>query len=162
MERLTEKVWRNLDPWECCGQDEYCRRDGHEDGGCTKGCIVPKLYSRLAKYEDLDLLPGEIREKLRKLEWYEAKFGHRQAQRWDQIAAAEDEGRLVVLTCKVGDKVYQVDAEKVYESTVTSIIIGQNAPIIYDTDGGVAFNDRAIGHSIFLNSWEAERALEGK
>lgn len=121
-----------------------------------------EIVDRLAKYEDLGLTSQEIREKLRKLAWYEAKFGHRQAQRWDQIAAAEDEGRLVMLTCKVGDKVYQVDAEKIYESTVTSIIIGQNAPIIYDTDSGIAFNDRAIGHSIFLNRWEAERALEGK
>ena len=121
-----------------------------------------EIVDRLAKYEDLDLTPEEIREQLRKLEWYEAKFGHRLAQRWDQIAAAEDEGRLVLLTCKVGDKVYQVDSERVYESTVTRIIIRQNAPILYDTDRGFAFNDRAIGHSIFLNRWEAERALEGK
>ena len=54
MERLTEKCWRNLDPWECCGQDKYCQRGCHEEGGCTNGCIVPKLYSRLAKYEDAE------------------------------------------------------------------------------------------------------------
>ena len=24
MERLTDKAWRNFDPWECCGQDNYC------------------------------------------------------------------------------------------------------------------------------------------
>lgn len=52
-ERLTKKSWRNLDPWECCGQDSYCKRGCHENGGCTNGCIVPKLYSRLAEYEDL-------------------------------------------------------------------------------------------------------------
>lgn len=54
MERLTDKCWRNLDPWECCGQDKYCTRDCHEKGGCTHGCIVPKLYEKLALYEELD------------------------------------------------------------------------------------------------------------
>lgn len=54
MERLTEKNWINLDPWECCGQDEYCERPSEDPGGCKKGCIVPKLYNKLAQYEDLD------------------------------------------------------------------------------------------------------------
>lgn len=53
-ERLTEKCWRNLDPWECCGQHSYCIRGCHDKGGCVNGCIVPKLYIRLAKYEDLE------------------------------------------------------------------------------------------------------------
>lgn len=44
-ERLTVKEWRNLDPWETCQNDRYCQRD-------CKGCIVPKLYARLAEYED--------------------------------------------------------------------------------------------------------------
>lgn len=60
MERLTEKHWRNLDPWECCGQDRFCHRGCHDMGGCTNGCIVPKLYVRLASYEDTGLTPEEI------------------------------------------------------------------------------------------------------
>lgn len=54
MERLTDKAWRNLDPWECCGQDHYCQRDCHGEGGCNNGCIVPKIYCKLAKYEDAE------------------------------------------------------------------------------------------------------------
>ena len=54
MERLTEKTWRNLDPWECCGQDDFCKRGCHDDGGCNNGCIVPKLYDKLAQYEDAE------------------------------------------------------------------------------------------------------------
>lgn len=54
MERLTDKYWRNFDPWECCGQDKYCQRGCHDPGGCTNGCIVPKLYCRLAAYEDAE------------------------------------------------------------------------------------------------------------
>nr|DAH29236.1 MAG TPA: hypothetical protein [Caudoviricetes sp.] len=38
MERLTDPCWKNLDPWECCGQDKFCNRDCHEAGGCTNGC----------------------------------------------------------------------------------------------------------------------------
>lgn len=54
MERLTEKHWRNLDPWECCGQDNYCQRGCHNQGGCANGCVVPKIYCRLARYEDAE------------------------------------------------------------------------------------------------------------
>ena len=54
MERLTERCWMNLDPWECCGQNFHCSRKLHDDGGCINGCIVPKLYRRLAEYEDLE------------------------------------------------------------------------------------------------------------
>lgn len=60
MERLTDKAWRNLDPWECCGQDKYCGRGCHDLGGCTGGCIVPKLYAQLGKYEDTGMSPEEI------------------------------------------------------------------------------------------------------
>lgn len=60
MKRLTVKHWQNLDPWECCGQDNYCMRPSNKPGGCRNGCIVPKLYSRLAQYEDTGLSPKEI------------------------------------------------------------------------------------------------------
>ena len=54
MERLTDKAWKNLDPWETCGQDHFCGRGCHDIGGCTGGCIVPKLYKKLATYEDAE------------------------------------------------------------------------------------------------------------
>lgn len=60
MKRLTETSWRNMDPWECCGQDNHCARGCHEEGGCTKGCAVPQIYSKLAGYEDTELTPEEI------------------------------------------------------------------------------------------------------
>ena len=54
MSRLTDRCWRNLDPWECCGQNFHCSRKLNDDGGCINGCIVPKLYKYLAEYEDLE------------------------------------------------------------------------------------------------------------
>ena len=108
MERLTRKNWQNLDPWEKCGQDNFCKRGCHEQGGCTKGCIVPRIYDRLAAYENL-----MERWKLRSIEEADRIF-HRvnalggidlMAQYRDigsidhfrDLLQAEQEGRLVVL-----------------------------------------------------------------
>ena len=33
MKRLTVEHWQNLDPWECCGQDNYCMRPSNKPGG---------------------------------------------------------------------------------------------------------------------------------
>ena len=67
-----------------------------------------------------------------------------------ELAVADKDGRLVVLPCKVGDTVYQIDAERVYESEVKWIIFDCN---------DIAFDERAIGVSIFLTREEAEAAL---
>jgi hypothetical protein len=60
-----------------------------------------------------------------------------------------DEG-VICPPCKVGDTVYQTDGCRIYESTVREII--------YDTDG-IAFDETAIGTSVFLAREEAEAAL---
>ena len=100
MERLTIKNWRNLDPWETCGQDNYCKRGCHEQGGCTKGCIVPRIYARLAAYEDTGLEPEEIKK-------HEAAYNECLTrtygpfkQKISQWLQAEQDGRLVVLPSK--------------------------------------------------------------
>lgn len=53
--------------------------------------------------------------------------------------------------CKIGDTVYQIDAERVYESKIKNII--------YDTDN-IAFDKTAIGTSVFLSKVEAEKRLQ--
>lgn len=58
---------------------------------------------------------------------------------------------VIVPPCKVGDTVYQVDAERVYPSVVKAVI--------YDTDG-IAFDERAIGKTVFTSPEEAEQALK--
>lgn len=59
--------------------------------------------------------------------------------------------KAVELPCKIGDTVYQTDTSgtRIFKSTVKGII--------FDT-GGVAFDERAIGESIFL----AEEAVKEK
>ena len=77
MERLTDRCWRNLDPWECCGQNFHCSRKLNDDGGCINGCIVPKLYKHLAEYEDLEeqglliKLPYKIGTTVYDIRWWD-------------------------------------------------------------------------------------------
>ena len=117
MERLTETCWRNLDPWECCGQDNYCKRGCHELGGCNNGCRVPKQYVRLAKYEDTGLSPEDvIGQKILAEAICEAldleNAGEIDLQRIRQIVQADKGGRLVVLDGKCGREEADGKADK--------------------------------------------------
>ena len=56
----------------------------------------------------------------------------------------------VVLPCKVGDTVYQADASRIYPITIKKLI--------YDA-GHIAFDEEAIGKTVFLTREEAEAAL---
>ena len=58
--RLTDANWKNLAPYEYCGKLEYCGRRFTEPGGCVNGCIIPKLYARLAAFEDTGFCPSEV------------------------------------------------------------------------------------------------------
>ena len=62
------------------------------------------------------------------------------------------ENGVIVPPCKIGDKIYQLDtAGNIYESEITKVI--------YDTKG-IAFDETAIGKSIFLTKEEAEKAFK--
>ena len=111
---------------------------------------------RLAAYEDTGLAPEEISDaviaaKLMAKSKIVSCFGV-DADHVRELVQAEQDGRLEVHPCKVGDTVYQIDAERVYESEVKWII--------FDCDD-IAFDERAIGGSIFLTREEAEAALKG-
>lgn len=165
MERLTEKCWRNLDPWECCGQDKYCQRGCHDEGGCTNGCEVPKIYCKLAKYEDLEEQCIEenqcgLRELL--LKWKE--FFDDIAELYD-YRKAEEQGLLLRLPCKVGTPVYMIEQDcggdtldcrrgGCEDCGYLYRFIEENAfyPYMYDE----------IGKTIFLTREEAESALAEK
>lgn len=70
-----------------------------------------------------------------------------------------DRSEWVHLPCKVGDKIYQTDGIGTYESTIREIEIS-STNIVYCTEN-IAFDERAIGNSIFLTREEAEKTLEG-
>ena len=60
----------------------------------------------------------------------------------------KDCGRLIVEP----ETVYQHDAKRIYESKVRRVI--------YETDAGFAFDERAIGKTVFLTCEEAKAALK--
>lgn len=63
----------------------------------------------------------------------------------------------VHLPCKVGDKIYQTDGIRIYESTIQDF----NAEYMIWCTESISFDERAIGNGIFLTHKEAEKALEG-
>lgn len=164
MERLTDKAWRNFDPWECCGQDKYCQRGCHDPGGCTKGCIVPQLYARSGAYEDTDLTPEEVLSM--KFEWCAMMDALNSIgggyTRLRELAEADRTGRLAVLPCKVGDTVYFALLGKIIEKQVFSIVSFSNSTRIYCGGTSEYFRPEDIGKTFFLTREEAEAALEAK
>ena len=150
MERLTKRLEDGQAIFhECHGTCGTC-------DGANCYCIGP-MVDRLAAYEDTGLAPEEISDaviaaKLMAKSKIVSCFGV-DADHIRELVQAEQDGRLVVLPCKVGDTVYQIDAERVYESEVKWII--------FDCDD-IAFDERAIGGSIFLTREEAEAALAQK
>lgn len=63
------------------------------------------------------------------------------------------------LPYKVGDKIYQTDGIRTYESTIGKIDIS-STNTVYCTEN-ISFDERAIGKTVFLTREEAEKALEG-
>ena len=111
-----------------------------------------KIYWRLKAYEDTGLTPEEIIKIGMETEAgcvrAIARMYGVDTNRLRELAAADRDGRCVVLPCKV----YETDGVRVYEHTVREVI--------YETAGGPAFDKNAIGKSIFLTRAEAERALQ--
>ena len=65
---------------------------------------------------------------------------------------------IIVLPCKVGDTIYQIDGVRIYASTIYEITYTENK-VIFVTEN-VVFDERAINNSIFLTREEAEKALK--
>ena len=154
MERLTDKAWRNLDPWECCGQDNYCKRGCHEEGGCNNGCIVPRLYSRLARYEDLGLLPEEIDELLHST----TSPLHRELGLWID---ADKTSNLRILPCKSGDMVWRICGQRGKKHVAQRRVVS----IEYTASGEIWIHSTAcdvFGKTVFLTREEAEAVLKGE
>ena len=169
MERLTEKCWRNLDPWECCGQDKYCQRGCHDEGGCTNGCKVPKMYCKLAKYEDLEeqcIAENQcgIRELLTK---WKAFFDD--IEKLCDYRKAEEQGLLLRLPVlpKPGMKIYDIygvienGETEPREITIRSFNI-THARMWYFHINNEVFTFDDFGKTYFLTREEAESALAEK
>ena len=61
---------------------------------------------------------------------------------------------VTVQECKLGDKIYQADDVRIYESTIVEITLTAKHTIFVTEN--IAFDERAIGNSVFLSYDEAE------
>ena len=64
---------------------------------------------------------------------------------------------VTVQECKLGDKIYQADDVRIYESTISEITLTAKHTIFVTEN--IDFDERAIGNSVFLSYAEAEAHL---
>lgn len=163
MERLTSKYWRNLDPWEMCGQDNYCKRGCHDQGGCTKGCIVPRIYARLAAYEDTGLEPEDLNRAFNETAIIKlaAQALSTTPDHLHDILQAEQDGRLVVLPCKAGSLIYVGRRPAIITRFFGYVLERYFHAVFCDENKGIDIPFEELGKTVFLTREEAEAALKG-
>ena len=135
--------------------------------------IIRQLYSELAAYEDTGLTPEQC-ETAKVI--IESAFSDdtSKAERIRELLKADKDGRLVVLPCKVGEKLWvigrdNVPREMALEALDIRTVCTDEDNLCMSTcnrkpDGFCAYrlrNDGAdVGKTVFLTREEAEKALE--
>ena len=133
-------------------------------------CSQRETWERLKDYEDIGLAPEEIIDRLAK-EKVAGMFGQEAEKALDKLMEYqkdEQEGRLVVLPCKVGDTLYDVTLGEIQEKTVVSIALLVSQSVshltlnVQNKRGAITQVDPwQFNKTVFLTRKEAEAALEG-
>lgn len=153
MERLTEK--READ----AQRKEYERRLAN---GYPRN-IPEERFLRLAAYEDTHMMPADVVSMRMDMAIITALLHDCDVDRMRELTKADMDGRLVVLPCKVGDKLYRVFDGNISEHEIQDMkyFVRQRRLGIGMTpffpDAG-----KSIGKTVFLTREEAEAALEVK
>lgn len=135
------------------------------------GCRQKQVWERLKQYEDTGLIPEKVSWMK---EVVEAAFDNdtSRIERAHNLHVADKEGRVIVLPCKVGQRVFALlDTDKhISECEVKQIGLGNEIGFVglepigaRGREYGVALN--GFGKTVFLTREEAEKALaemEGK
>lgn len=119
----------------------YVRNDGYYN---HVSLYLARVAERLTAYEDTGLEPEEIPTGIELANVYCAM------QKLKKYEEAEQEGRLVVLPCKVGDTLYT-------QSFIKGAVMSFKAPDIC----WIIENILSFGKTIYLTRQEAEAALGG-
>ena len=173
MERLTKRDTDGQVMMDCekCKAD-WAGRHGQPMRDCTSLYCRNRLKDRLADYEDSGCAPERCAEFVRA----DAEGRYivmRDAEqegvaRLRELARADKDGRLVVLPCKVGDRLYEVTGRKtisVYKVRAIRVELF-GLFIEWDIEEGFVWKSLAginageIGKTVFLTREEAEKALE--
>lgn len=156
MERLTFEG-NFCDLAQC--RDSACRQSGT--------CTMKEVWKRLKAYEDSgcepeEVLPkdkaDEIALKLMRLADLESLCNYTSLR---ELAEADRDGRVVVLPCKIGDKLYRVFAGEIFEHRVGSMkYFAIQGRWDIETYPFCPCVESSIGKTIFLTREEAEKALQ--
>lgn len=141
-------------------------------GNCAMNCKWEEAaWSRLAAYEDTGLPPESV-EALKLSMMGKAiseitEFNGLPIDRLRELAEADNAGRVVVLPCKVGDRLYEVTGRETISVYKVKAIRVELFGLFIDWDikegfvwqslEGVSADE--IGETVFLTREEAEKAL---
>ena len=130
-------------------------------------CMQKQVWERLKPFEDTRLSPEGLKQAV-KIEEYLNECGSSSA-RVAELIKADDERRVVVLPCKIGDTVWALIGygRELRECVVEFVNIGERyATIVLRTADDAREQYGAplpeFGRTVFLTREEAEKALEAR
>ena len=167
MERLTKKRIDDGEAYLACVELD----ENECDGICTACWRAGEAVDKLAAYEDTGFSPEAIKsaftpDAIIKLV---AQALWTTPERLRELAAADKDGCVVVLPCKVGDTVYFVNAKQILEFAVVGYAVDETGiswvhSEHVDKTGNTnerTFSPDRFGKNTFLTREEAERMMEG-
>lgn len=162
MERLTEKHYLGTDHYIKCSENCYGDMD------CIDCPSFDRLVERLAAYEDTSLEPAEVSELIK--DWSDLCTAVGECgglDRLRELSEADKDGRLVVLPCKVGQRVFSLldTGKHISECEVKQIVLGNEIGFVGLEPVGARGREygvsiKGFGKTVFLTREEAEKALE--
>ena len=96
------------------------------------------------------------------LKYYNYNNFQKMARKLAEYEDLEEQGRLVILPCKIGDTLYRLVPNlyrKYVEIKIAQFVINKNG-IYFTTDKGVSWSADKIGKTVFLTKSEAEAKLK--
>ena len=125
-----------------------------------------EALERLSAYEDTGLEPEEVRGIKTAYDEcqlpYEVVATGADAVRVIKFLEAEDEGRLLILPCKVGDTVYCIRKNPFAKGRYVKENIAESITVYRDNRISIFSTlEDVLGKTVFLTREEAEAALRG-
>lgn len=149
-----------------------CKYRHEDNGNCTAvggfcTAVTAAHCPLLREYLDTGLTPGQVVNAKNIIELAFADDTSK-AERIRKLMAADDEGRVVALPCKVGDMLYEVTGRKTISVYKVKAIRVELFSLFIEWDIVEGFvwqylngiNANEIGKTVFLSREEAEKALQ--
>lgn len=125
---------------------------------CSRQCGEPMAQSSATGCECYETIKSSMAYYVGTLDGAKGKIPNRLRE----MAEADEDGRVIVQPCKVGDILYRVFAGEIFEHRVGRMkYFAIQGRWDIDTIPFCSYVERSIGKTVFLTRKEAERAMEG-